>query len=478
MKLKTGIIRNSAAAVLLSSALVLQAIPVQAALPPATDSLTALAASLDKDQAALLSDADLLPAGDSVSDWIAFLTGRTGNRELASGYLERLEEYVTQQYKEQGGLDSIMATCWHRLILTVTALGGDPTVFGKDAEGNPVNLVADGCYNFTAADSFDAQGMNAWLYALIALDSSNYRVPEGSKYTRNSILEKLVASQETDGGFGLVKGGSDVDITAMVLQALAPYQHNTVSYLDQETFPVRISDVIDRALGYLSEQQQSNGGFQCYGTDNSESCSQVIIALCSLGIDPETDSRFVKEGGTVVDALESFLTEDGTYSHDSAMVGDVMATQQAAFAEFSLESFRNGERRIFDLSQNPLDQAVSLEAKLQGMTDQQITESAEDLLAEYETVAQEDRSYVYSFGRVMQALEDKGISFDEETTLYYEINDHTPTANTESSKKQSNTSPFVYAGIGVAVLAAAGIGGVAVTGKKKKKEKPEKKVHW
>ncbi|MCQ2500260.1 MAG: terpene cyclase/mutase family protein, partial [Lachnospiraceae bacterium] len=458
MKKKPGMIRKSAAGLLLAGSLMFQTGAAWAALPPAADSLTALADSLGKDMGSLLSDEELLPAGDSVSDWIAFLTGRTGNKEMGAAYLNRLEEYVTKQYKEQGGLDPFTATSWHRMILTVAALGGEPTAFGEDADGNPVNLVADGCYNFHMTDSFDAQGMNAWLYALIALDSSDYKVPEGAKYTREAILEHIVSMQEEDGGFGLMKGGSDVDITAMVLQALAPYQHNTVQYLDRDTFPVRISDVTDKALSYLSSMQQKDGGYKSSDVSNSESCSQVIIALCSLGIDPETDSRFIKESHSVVDALDAFRLDDGSYSHDDAMISDGMATQQAAFAGFSLEQFRSGERRIFDLTDRPLDQAISLEAELSAMSEEEIKEKAEDLLKEYESVTPEDRCYVYSFSKVIHALEEKGIAFDEETSLYYELNDKTPTAYAAAGKSHSDqkSNAILYAGIGILVIGIAG----------------------
>ena len=65
-------------------------------------------------------------------------------------------------------------------------------------------------------------------------------------------------------------GESDVDITAMALQALAPYQ---------QQYP----EVIDAALNVLSAAQTVTGGFESWGAQSSESCAQVILALTALG---------------------------------------------------------------------------------------------------------------------------------------------------------------------------------------------------
>lgn len=477
MSKKSGIVKKTVAALLLCGSLFSQSLSAWASLPPVSESVTALAATLDTDPATLLSDETMLPVGDAVSDWLAFFLGRTGEKEMAGAYLERLRTYVTEKYKEEGALDPITATSWHRLILTVAALGENPAAFGEDAEGNPVNLVEDGCFRFYAAESFDLQGLNAWLYALLSADSYCYLEPEDAKYTREKILGKLVEAQEPDGGFGLVPGGSDVDITAMVLQALAPYQHNTVQYPDRDSFLVTVAEVTEKALAWLSAEQQEDGGFLSGGVANSESCAQVILALSDLGINASEDERFIKNGRSVADALESFLQEDGTYSHDAEGGSDFMATQQAVFAAFSIEQLQNGQRRIYDLRQEPLDQALALELKLQGMADEEVAEKAEELQKEYETVAPEDRSYVYSFGKVMKALQEKGIAFDEETAEFYSLNEAVPVTASAEGMVQKKTSTGLYAGI-AAVILAAGAGAVVLSGKGKKAKKNNKKVHW
>ena len=220
------------------------------------ETLDALAAAQGCTAETLLQS-DKLTAGDSVSDWVAIAVSRTGTEGDTSAYRKALERYVTRMYREQGGLDRLRATEWQRTALTALALGADPTAFGRDKNGRSVNLLADGVYQFTAAKSLGTQGLNGWIFGLIALDSARFAVPEDAVYTRAAILQALVAAQEPEGGFGLTVGNSDVDLTAMTLQALAPYQNSTVTYTGTSGESVTIREVVRRALAWLSAARRS-----------------------------------------------------------------------------------------------------------------------------------------------------------------------------------------------------------------------------
>ena len=215
------------------------------------ETLDALAAAQGCTAETLLQS-DKLTAGDSVSDWVAIAVSRAGTEGDTSAYRKALERYVTRMYREQGGLDRLRATEWQRTALTALALGADPTAFGRDKNGRSVNLLADGVYQFTAAKSLGTQGLNGWIFGLIALDSARFAVPEDAVYTRATILQALVAAQEPEGGFGLTVGNSDVDLTAMTLQALAPYQNSTVTYTGAAGESVTIREVVRRALAVLA----------------------------------------------------------------------------------------------------------------------------------------------------------------------------------------------------------------------------------
>ena len=112
------------------------------------------------------------------------------------------------------------------------------------------------------------------------------------------------------------------------LIALAPYSKQA-----------KVKKAIDRAIFYLSEQQNETGGFTFWGTDNSESCAQAICGLLACGVNPNTDKRFVKNGKSIVDALLTFHDEKtGGFRHVNKASGgfqpvvDQMATEQAYYA--------------------------------------------------------------------------------------------------------------------------------------------------
>ena len=303
---------------------------------PAVQAERALAEKCGVSAGQLLADRNTLPAGSSGSDWLAMAFALGGVPERYQTYRQALEDYVTDCYAKEGSLSTTKATEYHRIALTVLALGGAPTAFGKKPDGSSVNLIAEGTYAF--AGTLGAQGLNGWIFALIALDAGNDPVPEGAAVTRDTIRAAILAAQEPDGGFGLTTGASDVDITAMALQALAPYEADC-------------ADAVGRALTYLSGQQTEDGGFVSYGDENPESCAQVLIALTALGIDPDRDDRFVKNGKTAENAMDRYLRPDGTYRHSlTETKANMIATAQALLAKAALAKSRSGGGRLYDMT--------------------------------------------------------------------------------------------------------------------------------
>ncbi len=299
--------------------------------------LRAIAQELSADAGDLLFSEALMP-GESVSDWIAFSCARAGLDAGRAEYLKRLEDEVTRRYREEGGLSDKKATEWQRIALTVMALEGDPTAFGSAGDGTPIDLIAEGTYGWDRADSFDVQGLNAWIFALLTLDARAFAVPTGARFTREEMLEHILSAQDASGGFGL-SGGADVDITAMALQALAPYREKGAK------------EAVDRALAYLSKEQDAQGSIGgC-----AESTAQVIVALCSLSIDPSADARFQKEGGNVLDGLRMFRTDSGLYSHTAGGEGDLFATKEALLAWVAKDRMSQGMRPLFALTEMPDD---------------------------------------------------------------------------------------------------------------------------
>ena len=280
---------------------------------------------------------DAFPAGSSVSDWTALAMARAGVADDYAGYLNRLQAYVERQYAENGGLHAVKATEYHRIALTAAALGGDPAAFGAKPDGTAIDPVAEGTYNWQGEEDLGGQGLNGWIFALLTMDAVGAEVPADARYSRQDMLDAIVSAQLPDGGFSLGGGAMDVDITAMALQALAPYQ---------EQYP----DVIDAALSALSAAQAANGGFESWGAQSSESCAQVILALTALDIDPVEDGRFQKNQRSVVAALMDFRLSDGGFAHQLDGQLDAMACEQAMQALTAMALRQQGAGRFFDLT--------------------------------------------------------------------------------------------------------------------------------
>lgn len=300
----------------------------------------------------LLSGDELTYAGSTAADWLPIGLSRCGVEDDYDAYLAALQTYVEQKYREPDKLDRVKATEWHRISLAVLACGGDPTHFGKDENGNDINLIADGVYDRGKTMDIGAQGLNGWLWGLITLDSMTYNIPPKSSYTRMEMVKKILSFQLPDNGFNLrfAQGSTaDPDITAMAIQSMGPYYR---------TSTLNVKDPVDRALERLSQLQLDTADFRSWGTRNSESTSQVIISLCSVGIDPQNDPRFVKNGLNLLDALFYYQQEDGGFAHSyeldegnpSAVPGesDSMATDQALLALVSVWRQAQGMSPLYD----------------------------------------------------------------------------------------------------------------------------------
>lgn len=270
--------------------------------------------------------------GSLGGEWVVIGLSRSGKLtdDAAKGYLENAEAYVKDIGSER--LHRVKSTDNSRMILGITAAGGDPTNIGG--------------YDLTAGLSdmeyIKGQGNNGPIWALIALDSKQYEIPKAKNPKNQTTREKLVAyilsAQNSDGGWGLTDDRSDIDMTAMALQSLSPYQGQK-----------DVNTAIQKSLDYLSERQLESGGFESYGSTNSESCAQVIVALTALQIDPLADSRFIKNGKSVLDALCAFSVEGG-FSHLLQMPkADPMATEQAYYALTAYFRFNDGETALYDM---------------------------------------------------------------------------------------------------------------------------------
>ena len=265
-------------------------------------------------------------------DWLVFGLARSGLKapqKYFDTYYKNVEDYIVSV---DGVLSRKKNTEYSRVILALTAIGKNPA----DAAGFNL-LLPLGDFDETVR-----QGVNGTIFALLALDSGKYEIPENPdaavQATRQMYVDELLTRELPDGGWALTGGEPDVDITAMALQALAKYR-------DRQD----VEDAVQRGLAALSALQEPNGAYLSWDEENSESVCQVIVALTELGISLD-DERFVKNGQTLPQVLERFACEDGSYRHSLNGSSDEMATEQAFYALAAIHRAETGETTLYDMT--------------------------------------------------------------------------------------------------------------------------------
>ena len=269
-------------------------------------------------------------------DWFVIGISRLGLKDDYDAYYSKIENIVKERYESEGTLHKVKATEYHRVIFAVLASGGNP----QNVAG--VNLIKDGIYDRANVAALDKQGINGFIFALIAADANAYEFPENVCDTREDIINGILEKELTNGGFSLTGTALDVDVTAMAIQALS-------NYYDRED----VKCVVDRALLKLSSLQQDDGDFVSYGYANAESTAQVVIALTSLGIDPLTDERFIKNGNTLFDGMMKYRMEDGGFAHcfgnpSYKEESNSMASEQILLAMVAMLREHNDMNKLYD----------------------------------------------------------------------------------------------------------------------------------
>ncbi|MBO6141516.1 MAG: DUF4430 domain-containing protein [Ruminococcus sp.] len=185
----------------------------------------------------------------------------------------------------------------------------------------------------TLSDSVGGQGLMSLIFGLHIVNNG-YTV---SGITAKGIIADILALQKQDGGFAIIGDKGDPDCTAMTISALAPYYKSDS----------KVKNALGRATEFLSSIQQSSGAFKSFGQENCESTAQVMLALCSLGIDPEKDSRFIKNGNSLFDALKGFALDNGGFEHAKGEGVNESATMQALYTLVGYERLLEGKGPFF-----------------------------------------------------------------------------------------------------------------------------------
>lgn len=288
------------------------------------------------------------PAFGAQSEWTVFCLARSGFLSADDPYFASYYEAVKSAAKSK--LSSTRSTENSRLILALSAIG-------KSAENvGGANLLQP----YSDFDWIKKQGVNGAAFTLLAFDSAAYDTPD--KQLREQCIAHILSEEKEGGGFALMGDVADCDITSMVLTALRPYRDRP-----------EVAAAAKRAIKALSEMELPDGNFitLSYGTSvpTASSTAQVVTALSAWGIDADTDPRFRKEEGSVVDALLSFYVddEDGPgfmnalpgSSDMSTTAGkrDPIASYQCAYALEAYRRFKEGRPALYDFSDITIEKA-------------------------------------------------------------------------------------------------------------------------
>lgn len=379
------------------------------------------------------SDAFTSGASSTATDWMALAMGRFGYFDgegyhflIDDGtgyadYLAAMKAYMEATYAANNGiLHSAKATEWHRAVVAIAALGGDPTAFGM-YQGAPIDLIADGSYACKVNGGPGAQGINGWIWGLLAMDTGMYSVPDDAQYTRETFIKEILRMQLNDGGWVLGGFGSssDVDITAMTIQALAPYYNDDTVYTytnasSKTEVSKTVRECVNEALDRLGAMQNANGGYSSWGTDNVESVAQVVVALCALGIDPATDERFVTDSGkTLLDGILRFRLSDGGFCHVLNGGWNSMANDQATYALVAYWRQQNGMRALYDMrgswtaaEKSAIQAAIAAIDSVGDPTAADYKAQLKSALAKFRAVPEDERRYVSNYNQLATTIHD------------------------------------------------------------------------
>lgn len=269
--------------------------------------------------------------GSVGGEWTVFGLARCGN--IKDEYIEKYVSNVSKTVADNKGILSTRKyTEYARTIIALTAIQKNPQNFSG------YNLLKP----LATFENIMIQGVNGAAYTLMAFDCGNYEIPDattGKQTTRNKLIDFLVKQQLNNGGWNYMGTEADVDVTAMVIQALAPY------YNEKQN----VKESVDKGLAILSTLQKSDGAYGNTSDSSCESTAQVLTALSEMRIKID-DSRFVKNGKTVYDGLMTFYKDNGAFCHTKGKGANQMSTDQAMYAITAYYRSISGMNRLYDMS--------------------------------------------------------------------------------------------------------------------------------
>ena len=291
--------------------------------------------------------------GSVGGDWAALALARGGFEDDA-WYGRYVDAVCTTVDACNGVLHKKKYTEYSRVILGLTAVGQDATMFNT---GNQVYDLVSPLLSKQDNGEYWAsyQGNTGTAFAIIALDSKNYLNNDAGRKARAGLLDALLNVQQSDGGWNINGGASDIDTTAMVLQAIAPYYLSQTKYdaLGASHTHAQLKNSVSKALSYLDTVKDND-------YRSVEAAAQVVVALAALNRDAANDELL----GDALGSVLSYYDGDGGFLHDKTgdnSANTQMSLEQAAYALVAYDRWKTGKTSLYNMTEE-LHAEISISA--------------------------------------------------------------------------------------------------------------------
>ena len=137
---------------------------------------------------------------------------------------------------------------------------------------------------------------------------------------------------------------ADVDITAMALTCLEPYQQ------DKD-----VKETIEKGITFLADAQDAGWRIFCIWGKKFRIHFPDCDRSFHLRVDCNEDSRFKKDGKGLYDRLMEFSTGDGGFAHIPKGEADPLATDQAFCALAAYHRLQEKQNSFFDMTRPQID---------------------------------------------------------------------------------------------------------------------------
>ena len=269
----------------------------------------------------------------SLCDGIVAYNGSGNGQDFIDGYLSDnagvMSEFYAIALSQSGNYDfSRYESALLRYLDThevYSAASREKYALALSASGSTDRYISD-----TADEAIGGLGLMSLVFGLHLLNNGY----DSALYSTDGLVSEILSKQKSDGGWAVMGSYGDVDVTAMTLQALAPHRGRG-----------DVGAAVDSGIDLLSGKQLDSGGFMTMGAENCESAAQVIIALSALGIDAQTDGRFIKNGYSVMNAMMDYRCPDGSFAHTDTSNDN--ATEEAFCALTAYKRYCYGQGSLY-----------------------------------------------------------------------------------------------------------------------------------